>query len=228
VEQLSRRLHQFGVKAPGRKPGAFSLSFLFSEYGVTMPYRTVKTLSPVDAAYMAGLIDGEGTVTLSRRHRDDQRQLVVSIANTGRGLLEWALGAAGAGKITGKRISSPLHSPSFTYSIANRQALQLLEQIAPFLRSYKAIRTKLILQHYINLTPRNGRYTEKILAERNRFLTEVLEIKGSWTGTRLSACRAVPRHSATLAQIELTPSTAIALRFPIRERNIDSPQQGRS
>ena len=126
---------------------------------------------------MAGLIDGEGTVTLSRRHRDDQRQLVVSIANTGRGLLEWALGAAGAGKITGKRISSPLHSPSFTYSIANRQALQLLEQIAPFLRSYKAIRTKLILQHYINLTPRNGRYTEKILAERNRFLTEVLEIK---------------------------------------------------
>jgi hypothetical protein len=69
--------------------------------------------------------------------------------------------------------------------------LAITRTIAPFLRSYKAIRTKLILQHYINLTPRNGRYTEKILAERNRFLTEVLEIKGSWTGTRLSACRAV-------------------------------------
>jgi len=49
-----------------------------------MPYRTVKSLAPVDAAYMAGLIDGEGTVTLSRRHRNDQRQLVVSIANTER------------------------------------------------------------------------------------------------------------------------------------------------
>src|SRR3990172_6653365 len=102
---------------------------------------------------MAGLIDGEGTVTLSRRHRNDQRQLVVSIANTERRLLEWTLDTAGAGKITGKRISSPIHSPSFTYSIANRQALRLLEQIAPYLRSYKATRTKLILQNYINLTP---------------------------------------------------------------------------
>ena len=64
-----------------------------------MSYRTVKTLTPVDAAYMAGLIDGEGTVTLSRRHRNDQRQLVVSIANTEPGLLEWALATAGAGKI---------------------------------------------------------------------------------------------------------------------------------
>jgi hypothetical protein len=71
-----------------------------------MPYRTVKALVPVDAAYMAGLIDGEGTVTLSRRHRNDQRQLVVSIANTERGLLEWTLDTVGAGKITGKRISS--------------------------------------------------------------------------------------------------------------------------
>jgi hypothetical protein len=41
-----------------------------------MPYRTVRALAPVDAAYMAGLIYGEGTVTLSRRHRNDQRQLV--------------------------------------------------------------------------------------------------------------------------------------------------------
>ena len=139
-----------------------------------MPYRTVKTLAPVDAAYMAGLIDGEGTVTLSRRHRTDQRQLVVSIANTERRLLEWTLDTVGAGKITGKRISSPLHSPSFTYSIAN---LQLLEQIAPYLRSYKAKRTQLILQHYINLTPRNGRYTDEIRTERDRFLTTVLEVK---------------------------------------------------
>jgi hypothetical protein len=42
-------------------------------------YRTVKQLSPTDAAYIAGLIDGEGTVTLSRKHRDENRQLVVSI-----------------------------------------------------------------------------------------------------------------------------------------------------
>lgn len=41
-------------------------------------YREVASLSPVDAAYIAGLIDGEGTITLSRRHAVDRRQLVVS------------------------------------------------------------------------------------------------------------------------------------------------------
>lgn len=141
-----------------------------------MVYRSVSTLAAVDAAYLAGLIDGEGTVTLSRRHLKDQRQLVVSIANTERQILEWTLDTVGAGKITGKRTVSALHSPSFTYSISNRQALQLLEQIAPHLRSYKATRAKVIIENYINLTPRNGRYTEEIRTERDRFLTLVLGI----------------------------------------------------
>lgn len=33
-----------------------------------------------DAAYIAGLIDGEGTVTLTRKHRNENRQLCVSIS----------------------------------------------------------------------------------------------------------------------------------------------------
>ncbi|MGH8618677.1 MAG: LAGLIDADG family homing endonuclease, partial [Burkholderiales bacterium] len=65
-------------------------------------YRKAAVLSPTDAAYLAGLIDGEGTIGLTRRHRNDQRQVVVSISNTERPLLEWVLLTVGAGKITGK------------------------------------------------------------------------------------------------------------------------------
>jgi hypothetical protein len=32
-------------------------------------------LSKTDAAYIAGLIDGEGTVTLTRKHRNENRQI---------------------------------------------------------------------------------------------------------------------------------------------------------
>lgn len=39
-------------------------------------YARVKSLSVADAAYIAGLVDGEGTVTLTTMHR-----LVVSISN---------------------------------------------------------------------------------------------------------------------------------------------------
>jgi hypothetical protein len=40
----------------------------------------MKTLSEVDAAYLAGIIDGERMITLTRTHRGENRRLVVSIS----------------------------------------------------------------------------------------------------------------------------------------------------
>lgn len=122
-------------------------------------YRQVRTLTPAEAAYIAGLIDGEGTISLSKKHRLDNRQLVISISSTERALLNYVQEVVGAGCITNKRTVKPDHTPSFTYAISNRQALNLLRQIAPYLKSYKADRATLIVDHYIRLTPRNGRYT---------------------------------------------------------------------
>jgi intein/homing endonuclease len=45
-------------------------------------YRKVRKLSPEQAAYLAGLIDGEGTIALTRKHRGEHRQLMVSISST--------------------------------------------------------------------------------------------------------------------------------------------------
>jgi hypothetical protein len=137
----------------------------------------VTALSLPDAAYIAGLIDGEGTVTLTRKHRNENRQLAVTISNTEKGLLNFVLKTIGAGKITGKRTTQPHHTPSFTYAIYNRQALNLLKQIQPYLRTYKAERSALILRDYLDLTPRNGKYTENQLQERQQFENAVLSIK---------------------------------------------------
>jgi hypothetical protein len=62
-------------------------------------YRTVKQLDAPDAAYIAGLVDGEGTVTLTTMHRGENRRLVVSISNTERALLEFVQKALGTGQI---------------------------------------------------------------------------------------------------------------------------------
>ena len=138
---------------------------------------SVPTLTEIDAAYIAGLIDGEGTITLTRKHKNENRQLAVSISNTDRPLLEYVRQTTGVGKITSKRTSQPHHTPSFTYSVYNRQALTLLEQIQPYLRTYKTKRSKLILRDYLALTPRNGRYSEKMKLAREQFEVEVLSIK---------------------------------------------------
>ena len=132
---------------------------------------------PLDvAAYIAGLVDGEGTITLSRLHPNESRRLVVSIANTELVLLEYVHRQVGAGKITRKRASSERHTPSFCYSVAGRQALTLLRQIAPWLLSYKRGRAEIALDSYLAVTPRNGKYTAESQARRRSFERDFLAI----------------------------------------------------
>ena len=140
------------------------------------PPTTVKSLANTDAAYIAGMIDGEGTITLTREHKNESRRLVVSISSTEKCLLEHIHNAIGAGKITNKRTYKPEHSPSYHYKITNRQALSLLEQVTPFMKGYKAERAKYALQHYLALTPRNGRYSAAQRQQRELFEENLLKI----------------------------------------------------
>ncbi|WP_417509428.1 LAGLIDADG family homing endonuclease [Methylophaga sp.] len=139
-------------------------------------YKVTAELSAIDAAYIAGLIDGEGTVTLCRKHKNESRQLAVTISNTEQALLDYVLAKVVAGKITKKKTAQSHHTPSLTYAIYNRQALSLLKQITPYLRTYKRHRAEYILQHYLNVTPRNGKYSKELLDVRKQFEENVLNI----------------------------------------------------
>jgi len=142
-------------------------------------YKQHQKLTAIDAAYIAGLIDGEGTVTLTRKHKNENRQLCISISSTEIDLLEFVLSAAGVGKITNKQASKSHHAHSYTYAVYNRQALVLLEQTPPYLKSYKHDRAALILKDYLAVTPRNGKYTAEIMARKKVFEQAVLSIKAN-------------------------------------------------
>ena len=139
-------------------------------------YRRVKRLKPEIAAYIGGLIDGEGTITLTRMHRHENRRLVVSISNNELPMLQFVANSVGTGHISSKRIYSERHAQSFTYQLSSRQALDLIAQIEPHLRSYKKRRAKLILDQYLALTPRNGKYSEELLDLRKSFELRLLSI----------------------------------------------------
>jgi len=108
------------------------------------PPRKAKTLSIKSAAYIAGLIDGEGSVTLTRKHKDDMRQPALTIASSERQLLEFVLEQTDVGKITNKK-TKPQYKPAFTYAVYNRQALNILSQLEPLLLSYKKARARLLI-----------------------------------------------------------------------------------
>lgn len=205
VESPSRRLHQ--SCRPGNNPGGptslrgmivarnpchlsartsrSALFYLSSggrggtfALGEPLPrYRVVKELDANTAAYIAGIIDGEGSISLTRRHRNENRQLEISVANTDFALLEFLVAQIGAGRISRKRRTKPHHRPSGVFTISNRQALALLSQIEPFLRTSKARRARLVLNRYVALTPRNGKYTDELKAARARFEAEFLAIR---------------------------------------------------
>jgi hypothetical protein len=131
--------------------------------------RSVKQLSVSDAAYVAGIIDGEGTVTLTRTHRGENRRPLVSISSTESPLLRYVQSVIGVGRITNKVCSRPHHTPSFAYVVSGRQALAVLSQVAEYLRTYKAERARLLLAEYVSVTPRNGRYSPDQRAARECF-----------------------------------------------------------
>jgi len=181
ADQLSRRLHQLGPRNEDCSPALFfscgSCDEPDSQQNAAMStYRRVHRLHKEIAAYVAGLIDGEGTITLCREHRGARRCIVVSISNTDRALLQFVLDNVGAGCITAKRTYKGNHTPSFSYKIANRQALDLLSQVVRYLRTYRAMRGRMALERYVAVTPRNGKYSAHGLRMKEAFELEFMAI----------------------------------------------------
>jgi hypothetical protein len=133
-------------------------------------YEKVKNLSNEQAAYLAGIIDGEGTITLTRHNSYRHRYVSVTISSCELPLLEYIRGVVGVGRITTKRIYNPKHSPGYTYQLSSRQALDLLEIVLPHLHTYKKERAEFVLSNYLKLTPRNGKYTDKMINDRKKFI----------------------------------------------------------
>jgi hypothetical protein len=123
-------------------------------------------LNDIEAAYAAGILDGEGSIYLARVHASRWPSPTVSVASTDRELLEWLRARVG-GTIIQKRTYQPQHSLSFDWKLTDRRALSFLKIVRPFLVIQRKIeRADLLLNDYLNCTPRNGRYTKEMAARK--------------------------------------------------------------
>lgn len=135
-------------------------------------------LSSEEKAYIAGIIDGEGSIMLTKFHKNQLPAPCISIASTSLELLQWIKNKTGFGSIKSKKNYNPIaHKDSFTYTIRYDEAISLLKEIEPYLViEQKKQRAKLILNEYKNLTPRNGRYSEEMLKQKEEFHTRFMSI----------------------------------------------------
>lgn len=124
-----------------------------------------------EAAYVAGIIDGEGSITLTRMHESENRRPCITIASTDIELLLYIQHLIG-GTITNKKnYYLARHKDSFTLNVKNKDSvLSILKQISHFLRVEKKRKRALwILENYENVTPRNGKYSKPLLEKKILF-----------------------------------------------------------
>jgi hypothetical protein len=124
-----------------------------------------------EAAYIAGIIDGEGTITLSRIHEKEHRRPCITIASTDKELLSYVHTLTG-GTINNKKNYNPdRHKDSYTLSIKKKElVLSTLKQTLPYLRvDKKRNRALWILDNYEKVTPRNGKYSSLLLKKKLAF-----------------------------------------------------------
>lgn len=126
-----------------------------------------------DLAYLAGIIDGEGTITLTKNNRSDAfRRIDVSVANTDRALIDW-LKAEFGGKVRTRASRKSHWKTGYEWRVGADQALRLLKRIRRYLR-IKRPRADLICARWAEVT--RQRYTESERAAKVAFELAVLAL----------------------------------------------------
>ncbi len=120
--------------------------------------------------YAAGLIDGEGTITLGRQHaRDKFRRPVISVSNTSQELLLFLKQYFG-GCICKQKLQKSHYIPCRSWRICQNAATEFCSVILPYLKHPEKIRrAQLISSRYKQCTPRNGKYNDTILEMKLQF-----------------------------------------------------------
>lgn len=94
------------------------------------------SLTSVERAYIAGIIDGEGSIMLQRsnaRASEAYVFLIIKVANTNKKLLDWLQLKIGKGKI---QYISKMHKgckDCYHWTIASNEAYELLNLVYPYL-----------------------------------------------------------------------------------------------
>ena len=133
-------------------------------------------------AYAAGLMDGEGTITMTKRGKsrpNEKRQPAVSITSTSPELLSWMVENFG-GNVRKHKTYSTRHRRHGSWRLNGSKAIAFLAAIETYLReTEKTRRARLLVNRYALVTPRNGKYTPEMEEKLKGLETEFFSFSRS-------------------------------------------------
>ncbi len=140
----------------------------------------INELSETDAAYIAGFLDGEGSICLQSNHTNDLNRstsyhLRVTITNTFPGIIDWLAFTVGYGNVHARKIYPGANKQGWDWSINGRRAINLLKQLYPFLK-VKRLQAEVAFKFAETLSfPGQNRLSAEVIDIRER-LREKLSI----------------------------------------------------
>lgn len=130
--------------------------------------------SDTDLAYLAGIIDGEGTITIGRAPRNNTKHRVpyhiphVKVCNTNKELIDW-IHAKFGGRMNNTRQANAKWSTLYYIRWNCGKARDLLEAILPYLR-VKKLQGTIVLEFIKRMNKKS--FTGVMLSEEERGLRE--------------------------------------------------------
>lgn len=129
-----------------------------------------------DKGYLAGLIDGEGSILLQNNRKGEFRSPAVSISTTTPEIIDFVSNYYKVNTIK-KQSMKENYLPEVVITIRTDEAIRLLEDILPYMRHAKKIRRgRHIVDNYKNVTVRNGKYNSTQLEAKLQFEKEFFEL----------------------------------------------------
>ena len=133
-------------------------------------------MKDTDIAYIAGLIDGEGTVTLIRNRPNETKAPTISMTSTTKELLLFIQERFG-GYIRRQKKYQEHHKDAWVWSVTRSKALELLSVVEPYmLEPKKKARARKLLDSYPSIIVKNGKYKPSQVAARNLFEKDFFEL----------------------------------------------------
>lgn len=140
--------------------------------------------SELDYAWAAGIIDGDGCITLSPKGTRFRSPQVV-VDSTDREILDALLSMFGGGIVEKRRYVEHHRQAASWRLYGPTSVLGTLRLVTPFMRCQdKLARALLLLAEYENVTRRNGRYTNEQAAAKVDFEERFMAL-GSGRGSSL-------------------------------------------
>jgi hypothetical protein len=90
-------------------------------------------MSVAEAAYLAGLIDGEGSIVAAKRNNQGRTTYRLQVANTYLPILEWCVQTTGVGTIVKRKSRNAKHKDSMWWQCYSWNAYDVLKQTLPYM-----------------------------------------------------------------------------------------------